>query len=47
MCQPSDAGLTSIILKIEAPRSAADVRKPARNEWPANNARIKANALSM
>ena len=29
MCQPSDAGLTSIILKIEAPCSVADVKKPA------------------
>jgi hypothetical protein len=28
--------LTSIILKIEAPFPAADVRKPARSEWPDN-----------
>jgi hypothetical protein len=28
--------LTSIILKIEAPRPAADVRKPERSECPAN-----------
>src|ERR1700674_1906176 len=29
--------LTSIILKIEAPRPAADVRKPDRSEWPAKS----------
>jgi hypothetical protein len=28
--------LTSIILKIDAPLPAADVRKPARSEWPEN-----------
>jgi hypothetical protein len=28
--------LTSIILKIDAPLPAADVRKPARREWPEN-----------
>jgi hypothetical protein len=28
--------LTSIILKIDAPLPAADVRKPARKEWPEN-----------
>src|ERR1700752_3826323 len=27
--------LTSIILKIDAPRPAAEVRKPERSEWPA------------
>jgi hypothetical protein len=27
--------LTSIILKIEAPRPAAEVRNPERSEWPA------------
>jgi integrase len=27
---------TSIILKIDAPLPAADVRKPARSEWPEN-----------
>jgi hypothetical protein len=29
--------LTSIILKIEAPWPAADVRKPDRSEWPAKS----------
>jgi hypothetical protein len=29
--------LWSIILKIEAPRPAADVRKPDRSEWPAKS----------
>ena len=28
--------LTSIILKIDAPFPAAEVRKPARREWPEN-----------
>jgi hypothetical protein len=27
---------TSIILKIDAPLPAAEVRKPARSEWPEN-----------
>ena len=33
--------LTSIILKIEAPRPAADVRKPERSEWAAKSLWVK------
>jgi hypothetical protein len=29
---------TSIVVKIDAPLPAADVRKPARTEWPENSA---------
>ena len=36
--------LTSIILKIEAPRPAADVRKPERSEWPAKSIGIETDA---
>src|SRR4030095_2673083 len=33
--------LTSIILKIEAPRAAAEVRKPDLSEWPLKSAALK------
>ena len=38
--------LTSIILKIEAPRAAAEVRKPARNECPLNFAALRPARLA-
>ena len=31
----------SIILKIDAPRAAAEVRKPDRRDWPLNSAALK------
>jgi hypothetical protein len=39
--------LTSIILKIEAPRPAADVRKPERSEWPAKRFGLSPTRLAL